>query len=131
MWFDFLFKVITILIVGNKAKGQISKRVFQESKARQIFRKTNNSYPKIRNVRFFGKFGVFCFLETSVLRFALLPYYRRNHCLLADGSNTPWCYVRPLWVNNSTLNSFWLALWCFKLYCYQQFVYVCIFVESY
>ena len=26
---------------------------------------------------FFGKFSVFCFLKTSVLRFALLPYYRR------------------------------------------------------
>ena len=25
---------------------------------------------------FFGKFGVLCFLVTSVLRFALLPYYR-------------------------------------------------------
>ena len=25
----------------------------------------------------FGKFGVFCFLETPVLRFTLLPYYRR------------------------------------------------------
>ena len=25
---------------------------------------------------FFGKFGVLCFLETPVLRFALLPYYR-------------------------------------------------------
>ena len=27
---------------------------------------------------FFGKFGVLCFLETPVLRFALLPYYRRK-----------------------------------------------------
>ena len=27
---------------------------------------------------FFKKFGVLCFLETLVLRFALLPYYRRN-----------------------------------------------------
>ena len=27
---------------------------------------------------FFGKFGVLCFLETRVLRFALLPYYRQN-----------------------------------------------------
>ena len=27
---------------------------------------------------FFGKFGVLCILVTSVLRFALLPYYRRN-----------------------------------------------------
>ena len=26
---------------------------------------------------FFGKFGVLCFLETFVLRFTLLPYYRR------------------------------------------------------
>ena len=26
---------------------------------------------------FFGKFGVLCFLETPVLRFTLLPYYRR------------------------------------------------------
>ena len=27
---------------------------------------------------FFGKFSVLSFLETPVLRFALLPYYRRN-----------------------------------------------------
>ena len=26
---------------------------------------------------FFGKFGVFCFPVTIVLRFALLPYYQR------------------------------------------------------
>ena len=26
---------------------------------------------------FFGKFDVLCFLETPVLRFALLPYYRQ------------------------------------------------------
>ena len=35
-------------IVGNKAKGRISKWVFQENKARQIFRKTNISNPLIR-----------------------------------------------------------------------------------
>ena len=29
---------------------------------------------------FFGKFGVLCFLVTSVLRFSLLPYYRRVIC---------------------------------------------------
>ena len=34
--------------VGNKVKGRISKRVFQESKACQNFRKTNISYPLIR-----------------------------------------------------------------------------------
>ena len=86
-------------IVGNNAKGRISKRVFQENKACQIFRKMNISYPLIistrtcahqgvRNVRF-SKFGVFCFLETPVLRFVLLPYYRQivnaelcKHCEL-------------------------------------------------
>ena len=34
-------------VVGSKAKGQILKRVFQENKARQIFRKMNMSYPLI------------------------------------------------------------------------------------
>ena len=38
--------------VGNKAKGRISKRVFQENKTRQIFRKTNISYPLVENVCF-------------------------------------------------------------------------------
>ena len=69
-------------LIKNKAKGRISKRVFQESKARQNFRETNISYPLIRTCTgkkclFFGNFGVLCFLETPVLRFARLPYYRR------------------------------------------------------
>ena len=64
-------------IVGNKVKGRISERVFQENKRRQIFRKTNISNRGVRNVRFFGKFDVLCFLKTPVLRCAFLPYYRR------------------------------------------------------
>ena len=40
-----IFKIETLYVVGNKAKGQISKLVLQENKARQIFRKTNISYP--------------------------------------------------------------------------------------
>ena len=72
--------------VGNKTKGWISKRVFQENKARQILRKTMISYPlirthtcayqRVRNVRFSE--NLVCF-ETGafVLRFALLPYYQR------------------------------------------------------
>ena len=31
---------------------------------------------------FFGKFGVLCFLVSSVLRFAFLSYYRRNNFLV-------------------------------------------------
>ena len=78
-------KDLPLKLIGNKAKGRISKRRYQENKARQIFRKTNISYPLIRTpmcayqggkkCSFFGKFGVLCFLVTSVLRLALLPYY--------------------------------------------------------
>ena len=39
-------------LVGNKAKGRISKRVFQENNARQIFRKTNISYQGVRKFVF-------------------------------------------------------------------------------
>ena len=72
--------------VGNKAKVQISKRVFQENKASQIFQKTNISYPDTKTYvcvsggnkcSFFDKFDVLCFLGTPVLRLALLPYYQR------------------------------------------------------
>ena len=71
--------------VGNKAKKQISKRVFRENKARQIFRKTNITlwYADVRvhmrrwEVFVFGKFDVFCFLQTGLLRFAYLTYYRQ------------------------------------------------------
>ena len=34
-----LFSFTVVYIVGNKLKGRISKRVFQENKARQIFQK--------------------------------------------------------------------------------------------
>ena len=62
--------------------------VCKESKARQIFRKTNISYPLlntracacqgVRNVFFSENFTSFVFFKTSVLRFTLLPYYRRS-----------------------------------------------------
>ena len=42
-----------VKFVGNKAKGRISKLVFQESKARQNFRKTNISYPRFE-IRLFA-----------------------------------------------------------------------------
>ena len=80
----------------------ISKQVFQENKARQNFPKNEPFLPLMRvrvrgyflspdthtdthtyvcvsggkKCQFFEKFGVLCFLEIPVLRFALLPYYR-------------------------------------------------------
>ena len=60
-----------------RQKARISKQVFQENKARQIFRK--HFLPPVSvSVRsrglemfVFRKIGVLCFLETPVLRFAL------------------------------------------------------------
>ena len=69
--------------IGNKAKVRISKRVLQENKARQIFRKTTIFYPLIRTracqgvrtVRFSENLACFVFLNThfKVRPFALLP----------------------------------------------------------
>ena len=63
-------------IVGNKAKGRISKRVLQENKARQIFRQTNVLNPWYeswaKKCSIFGKFGVLCFLVNT--RFEIRPF---------------------------------------------------------
>ena len=79
--------LVALQFVGNQANGKISKRVLQENKARQIFRKANTSYPfirtrtcvyqRVRNICFLGKFGVLCFLVAPVLRHTLLPYCGR------------------------------------------------------
>ena len=53
-------------IVGNKAKVRISNQVFRENKSRQIFRKTNVSYPLIctRMCAYQGVRNVFALLPT-------------------------------------------------------------------
>ena len=71
-------------LVGNKAKGRILKRVFQKNEARQMFRKTNISYPLIntrtgvyqgvRNVRFTENLPRFVFLKH--------PFWDSPFCLL-------------------------------------------------
>ena len=72
--------------VGNKAKWRISKRVFQENKARQIFRKTNISYPlirirarayqRVRNVRFSENLACFVFLKH--------PFWDSPFCFITE-----------------------------------------------
>ena len=44
----YLLHTLSRKFVGNKGEGRISKWVFQENKARQIFRKLNISYSLIR-----------------------------------------------------------------------------------
>ena len=72
--------------VGSKAKGRISKRVFQENKANQIFRKTNVSlslirtrtcaYQGVRNVPFSENLLSFVFLKD--------PFWDSPFCLITD-----------------------------------------------
>ena len=71
--FNGFHRTAIYLCVVNKAKGRISKRVFQENKARQIFWKTNISNPLIptrtcayqgvRNVIFSNSLTSFLFLK--------------------------------------------------------------------
>ena len=73
-------------VVRNKAKGRISKRVFQENKAHQIFQKTNIYdpligtrtclYQGVRNVRFLENLGWFVFLKR--------PFWDSPFCLITD-----------------------------------------------
>ena len=74
-------------LVGNKAKERFSKRVFQESKACQIFRKTKISYhflrtrmrayhQRVRNFRFSENLTCFVFLKH--------PFWDWPFCLITD-----------------------------------------------
>ena len=77
---------LTYYFVVNKAKGRISKWVFRENKARQIFWKTNISYPLIpirkcayqavRNVRFSENLACLVFLKH--------PFWDSPFCLISD-----------------------------------------------
>ena len=110
MFWYYSHNILIRLFVGNRAKGRTSKRVFQENKTRQIFRKTNISYPLIRCVSegkkcsLFGKFGVLSFLETPVLRFALLPYYCRIERLLSMKDRWNICYFWRQFIENGWKN---------------------------
>ena len=73
-------------IVGNKSKGWIPKRMFQENKARQIFRKANISYPLIR-IRTCAYQGVKNVLFSEILAcfiFLKHPFPDSPFCLIMD-----------------------------------------------
>ena len=75
--------------VGNKAKRRISKWVFSRKQSTPNFSKNEDFLPPSpdthtyvcksggKKCSFFGKFGVLFYLETPVLRFALLPNYQQ------------------------------------------------------
>ena len=84
-------KIRTVKVILNyycsiiREKGESQNGYFKKTKHAKFSAKTNTFTPwyahvcayQVKNVCFCGKFGVFCFLEIPVLRFALLPCYRR------------------------------------------------------
>ena len=70
-------------IVSNKGKGKMSKRRWQENKARQIFRKANISYPLIRIRALFSCYLrlPFCLITDEIVKRLssnqnfIAPYY--------------------------------------------------------
>ena len=99
-----------VKFVGNKAKGRISKRVFQENKARQIFREANISYPIriVRNVRFSENLACFVFLKHQL--------WDSHFCLITDElwlkilagmSSRTYNIISPPFLSRSNLNGGW------------------------
>ena len=81
--------------IAGKAKGRISKRVLQENKALQIFRKTDISYPLIRtrtyayqgvrNISFSENLACYVFLK--------LPVWGSSFCLITDDIKDLWLRI--------------------------------------
>ena len=70
-----------------RQKGESQNGYFKKAKHAKISEKLKFLIPDMhtfvyvsggKKCLFFGNFGMVCFLETPVLRFALLPYYRRS-----------------------------------------------------
>ena len=106
------------LFVGNKTKGRVSNRVFQENKACQIFWKTKISYPliltayqEVRNVRFSENLECFAFLKH--------PFWDSSFRLITGVLSIS--FHTLLQIKNSTLCFFYIS---------SQPLFYCIFVKN-
>ena len=68
---------------------------------------------------FFGKFDALCFLETPVLRFALLPYYRRNMAIRV------FAYRRAAIFFSSVLSNIFSQRKALVNCCFEHLPYMC------
>ena len=64
-------------VTGMSPANQFLSSMFKSSVIRQKGESTYVCVSGGKESSFFGKFGVFCFLEIPVLKFVLLPYYWR------------------------------------------------------
>ena len=73
--------------LGNKAKGRISKRVFQENKARRIFRTNEHFLPPDTHTHVFISEGKKCSFFRKILRTLFSSNTRFENspfCLITD-----------------------------------------------
>ena len=71
---------LKVILSVIRQKGESQNGCFNKAKHAKISEKQTFLTPCAsggKKCLFFGNFGVLCSLEISVLRFALLPYYRR------------------------------------------------------
>ena len=73
-WYCISYKFLQYISSVIRQKAESQNGCFKKTKQVKFSKKAT-----IRHVCFFGKLGVLCFLETLVLRFDLLPYYRLDH----------------------------------------------------
>ena len=85
-----------LLVVGNKADGLISKRVFQENKARHIFRKTNIFYPLIRTWRGGGGDCVQNAEQTKENKYPLPHHTKYREAIITQNFSYIWRYTKLL-----------------------------------
>ena len=75
---------LTLKANGRLASYQPSQRFMKDLRTINFiytsvkFSQSKDHVSGGKKCSFFGKFGVLCFLETPVLRSAVLPYYRRD-----------------------------------------------------
>ena len=70
--------------------GESQNGYYKKTKNAKFLEKRKKCVSGGKKCSFFGKFGVLCFLETPVLRFALLPYYRRSVIYAHKESFSAW-----------------------------------------
>ena len=95
LWSHVKFSSSVIRQKGESQNGYFKKTKHVKFSEKLIFltpwyvlliRTRMCTYQVVTNVRFSQKFGMLCFLQTPVLRFALMLYYRR--------------YIPNIWIGN-------------------------------
>ena len=84
--------------------GLVSEYAYERATEETFLLVNKCVYQGVRNVRFFGKFDLLCFLVTSVLRFALLPYYRQ---ITYHQLETPHMHIGSCQLNWLTISCHW------------------------